>query len=355
MNRFNGLAGLAAVAVSGGAFAQSITPATFAATIDVGEIVTINKTITLPKEGATKVDVFFLIDDTGSMGGIINNAKTGASAIMNALPSTYRFGVASFDGDPIEGVTPANAFNRRTDLTSNKATVQAGLNDIFAGGGGDGPEANLYAMKKAADTSSWDPGSQRLVLTFADNVGHTETTTTAQAAAALKAADAKLLAFNNSSAGSGMDGRYFSEPAGTRQATDIIAVAGGKLVNNFSSLTPAQFITAVTSEITAASSFVDLAFGSTYAGDGLGISFTCTDALGCDDVAGGASRTFSVAIKGLKPGEYKFNVFARGIDAIESDTIKVTGVVPEPETYAMMALGLAMLGMARRRKNASRG
>ena len=190
---------------------------------------------------------------------------------------------------------------------------------------------------------------------FADNVGHTETTTTAQAAAALKNAGAKLLGFNNSSAGNGIDGRYFSEPVGTKQASDIIAVAGGKLINNFSSLTGAAFVSAVTSEITAASSFVDLAFGSTYSGDGLGISFTCTDALGCDDVAGGSSRTFSVAIKGLKPGEYKFNVFARGVDAIESDVIKVTGVVPEPETYAMMALGLAMLGVARRRRNAARG
>ncbi|PSJ18247.1 hypothetical protein C7H79_04075 [Nitrosomonas supralitoralis] len=49
-------------------------------------------------------------------------------------------------------------------------------------------------------------------------------------------------------------------------------------------------------------------------------------------------------------GDYKFDVFARGIDAIESDLIHVTAV-PEPETYAMLLAGLGLIGfIAHRRK-----
>ncbi len=354
MKRITGMVGLAAAAVSGGAMAQSIDPASYAATIGVGETVTINKTITLPAAGATKVDVFFLVDDTGSMGSTIGAAKSGATAVMNALPSSYRFGVAGYDGDPSEGVTAANAFNLHQALTTDKTAVQAGINLLVASGGGDTPEASNYALKQAADTLSWAAASQRIVVWFGDAPGHINTTTTVQAADALVAAGAKVVAFNNTSAGNGIDGRD-TNPAGdvTNQASYIIGRTGGSLTNGFNAST--DFVSAVTSQISAASSSLDLVFGSTYGGDGLGISFTCTDALGCTDVAGGASRTFSLAITGLKPGDYKFDVFARGVDAIESDMIKVTGVVPEPETYALMALGLAMIGVAsRRRRNGTR-
>ncbi|WP_197714592.1 FxDxF family PEP-CTERM protein [Nitrosomonas supralitoralis] len=122
------------------------------------------------------------------------------------------------------------------------------------------------------------------------------------------------------------------------------------MTNNFTSLSSEAFVDAVTAQISLAASVVDLNFGSTFFGDGLSITYTCTDVLGCNDVPGGSSRTFEVSITGMAVGDYKFDVFARGIDAIESDLIHVTAV-PEPETYAMLLAGLGLIGfIAHRRK-----
>ena len=92
---------LGTIALAG--HAQSISPSAVNATINVGESLTIHKTITLGASGATNVDVFFLADNTGSMGSTITKAMTGASAILNALPATYQFGVGRYFGDPAEG------------------------------------------------------------------------------------------------------------------------------------------------------------------------------------------------------------------------------------------------------------
>jgi hypothetical protein len=338
-------------ALAAGSFtaqAQSISPSSVNATIAVGETLTIHKTITLGAAGATTVDVFFLADNTGSMGGTIAKAEAGATAILNALPATYQFGVGKYLGDPSEGISPALAYQQQTALTTDKVAVQTGINAWAAGGGGDTPEGNYFALQQVANNAGWRPEAQRLIVMFGDATSHTETTTKAQAIAALDAANAKLIAFNNTSAGFGIDGRYSAEPVGTRQASDIIAAVGGSLTNSFGSVSDAAFVAAVTSQIEAAASSVDLAFGSTFAGSGLSLAFTCTDALGCDDVAGGQSRTFDLTITGLQPGTYNFNVFAQGIPAFETDTITVA--IPEPSTYALMLAGLVAIGAIARRR-----
>jgi hypothetical protein len=162
-----------------------------------------------------------------------------------------------------------------------------------------------------------------------------------------------VVAFNSGGAGGGIDGAYGTDGS---QASQLVAATGGSLTNNFTSLGGAAFVAAVTDQITAAASTVNLTFGSTLAGSGLTLSFTCTDVLGCTNVAGGATRTFDLSITGVLPGTYAFDVYAQGVDAFEHDVITVssgTTPVPEPETYALAAAGLLVLGALKRQRRAA--
>lgn len=334
------------------AWAQSISPSSYSATINVGQTITIDKTITLAASGATKVDVVFLADNTGSMGGTVSKAQSGATAIMNGLTSgaDYNFGVARYYGDPSEfGETPATAFNYLTPLTSSVPAAQTGINAWEANGGGDYPEANYFALKQTADTSAWRADAQRIVVWFGDAPSHTETTTRADAVNALTAAGAKVVAFNNVGAGSGIDGNYGFD---SNQASSLVGAVGGSLTNNFTSLSSSEFVTKVTEQISAASSSLDLFFSSNLLGSGLTLGFTCTDVLGCTDVKGGESRTFRLSITGNLAGTYAFDVFARGVAATEHDVITVAAV-PEPSAALMVLGGAGVMGlMMRRRKQA---
>jgi len=326
--------------------AQSITPSSFSATMGIGSSVTVHKTITLGPSGANLVDLFFLADNTGSMGGIITNAKNGAAAILGGLPAgiSYNFGVGQYFGDPSEfGETPASAYHTSDPLGPSSAAAQAGINTWIASGGGDTPEANFFALQQVANTTSWRAGSQRLVVWFGDATSHTETTTQAQALAALQAKGVQVLGFNSLGAGGGIDGGG--------QASAITSGTGGSLTNNFSSLTPAQFNAAVNSEISTATSTLDLTFGSTLASSGLSLSFVCTDALGCNHVGGGESRTFDLVITANSAGVYDFSTFANGVAASELDHI-VVSATPEPGTLGLMGTGLmGLVGFVRRKRN----
>ena len=169
----------------------------------------------------------------------------------------------------------------------------------------------------------------------------------AAAIAALNAKGITVLAFNNTSAGNGMDGSYGTD---SNQASTVAAATGGSILNNFLSLTGTDFVDAVNGAISSTTSTLDLVFGTDffdiYAG-GLSFSFACTDAAGCTGVGGGESRTFDVTITALAEGTYDFTIGADGVAAREMDHIVVGGggsVVPEPSTWLMLATGLLGLG-----------
>ena len=322
--------------------AQSIVPGTVTATMTVGQTLVINKTITLGASGANLVDLFFLADNTGSMGGIINNAKAGAGAILGAVPAgaSYNFGVGRYFGDPVEGVPPTTAYQQNTALTSSTAAAQTGINSWIASGGGDLPEANFYALQQVANTAAWRTGSQRLVVWFGDAYSHTATTTQAGAISALQAAGVTVIGFNSGSLGGGIDA--------FGQASAVTSATGGTLTNNFNGLSTAAFVAAVNAQISLATSTLDLVFGSTFVGTGLTLGFTCTDPLGCNNVGANESRNFQLTVTANTVGTYNFDVYADGVSATESDFITVvapsTGVVPEPATVALLATGLLGLG-----------
>ena len=138
----------------------------------------------------------------------------------------------------------------------------------------------------------------------------------------------------------------FAAQAGSISPSSLAAALG---VND--SLTIHKTIT-----VDADPSFIDLVFGSTFTGSGLGLVFTCIDALGCTNVGALESRAFDLTITGVLVGVYDFDVFAVGVNAIERDHVVVAELpgpgngIPEPSTYALMLTSLVVLGALSRRR-----
>jgi hypothetical protein len=355
------LAGAAALALPGLALAGSISPATYTDTIDVGETISVDKTVTTDVGGASKVDVFFLADNTGSMGGTISAVATNAAAILNASVFTgldIGWGVGRYFGDPSEGVGGGGAYDVLQTITTNHTDVQTAINAWIASGGGDTPEANLYALQQAAtegaataggvssgEATGWRTGTQRIVAWFGDATGHTETLGLDETIAALTGAGVTVVGFNSSAiSGFGIDGTYGADAR--NQASTIVAGTGGSLVNNFLSLSSSELVDAIVGAISTAAANLDLHFGTSGDTSGLNIAFICTDALGCDGVPGGESRTFRMDVTGVTAGTYDFSVFAAGVDAVERDHITVGGgSIGVPEPPVLLLFGLGLLGL----------
>jgi hypothetical protein len=375
MKRIIGLVVIAAFALPLGAQAASITPESFSATIGVGESVSVNKTITLDAEGpaANKVDVFFLADNTGSMGGIINAVKSGASTILSAIAGgdpdfagiDVNFGVGRYFGDPREGVAPTTAYQLQSAITNSAAATQTAINGWIASGGGDTPEANFFALHQVAtqggstdgvgstdpgiatgQVTGWRAGAARVIVWFGDAVSHTTTVDQAEAIAALTGNDVIVAAINTQSAGFGID------QGG--QASAVASATGGSLTNGVTGSNLAATIDAILDAVSGAIGTIDLTFQAVGDTSGLTVAYTCTDALGCDDVAPGESRTFRMDVTGVSPGVFNYDTIAVGIaGAVEKDSITVRGdgvSVPEPATLLLFGVGLLGLGVARRRR-----
>ncbi|PPK66410.1 vWA domain-containing protein [Actinokineospora auranticolor] len=92
------------------------------------------------------LDVTFVIDDTGSMGGAIANIKAGINTIIGDVSTLsggdFKLGLVTFKDD-------VKVLN---DLAAgNQAAVTAGVNGLVAGGGGGGPEASDEALNTAVN------------------------------------------------------------------------------------------------------------------------------------------------------------------------------------------------------------
>ena len=365
----------------GVANAASITPETFTATIDVGETITVDKTVSISEgDVAEKVDFYFLADNTGSMGSVINNVRSVATSLMTSLSAAYSdaaFGVGRYFGDPGEiGESVTSAYDVLTTSTTNTATAQAGINSWIASGGGDGPEANFFALHQAAtdggatdgigatdtgvgggESVGWRGATQKVVLWFGDIASHPffdteDTVDQAEVIAALNAGGVTVIGLNSRGAGSGIDGGG--------QATAVTDATGGELVNSFSSVPVGDIVDTILDAVDVALGTVDISlFSDPGSVPGLSISYACTDALGCSDVAGGESRELEMTITGLAEGDYSYDTVLSGFPGVrEADRIIVgegggdddVPSVPEPSVLLLMSIGLLGLGWTKRRR-----
>lgn len=99
-----------------------------------------------------RADVFFLVDTTGSMGLAIANVRSSLSTtIVPGLADAIAdltMGVGNFRDFPTSpyGDTGDWSFRLAQSMTSDVSAVQTALGTLFAGGGGDEPEASTEAL-----------------------------------------------------------------------------------------------------------------------------------------------------------------------------------------------------------------
>ncbi len=120
-----------------------------------------------------RVEAVFVLDTTGSMGGLIQAAKEKIWSIASTLASAQpapevRLGLVAYRDRGDRYVT------RVVDLSADLDQVYATLMDFQADGGGDGPESVNQALHDAVHRISWsqDPGTFKTLFLVGDAPPH---------------------------------------------------------------------------------------------------------------------------------------------------------------------------------------
>jgi Mg-chelatase subunit ChlD len=189
----------------------------------------------LPPVAAKRIEVVFVLDTTGSMGGLIHAAKEKIWSIASTLAQAQQspeisMGLVAYRDRGDAYVT------RVIDLDQDLDSMYAKLMDFSADGGGDGPEAVNEALEAAIDDISWsqDQGAYKVVFLVGDAPPHMDYQDDVKYPRIVAAAAAKGIVVNTIQCGGAAEtvaawqhiaalgsGRYFA----VEQAGSAVAIA----------------------------------------------------------------------------------------------------------------------------------
>jgi Mg-chelatase subunit ChlD len=154
----------------------------------------------------SRIDVVFVLDTTGSMGGLIQAAREKIWSIATTLASAQsapeiRMGLVAYRDRGDAYVT------RVMDLSSDLDSMYATLMDFQANGGGDGPESVNQALHDAVHKMSWSQqdGTYKVVFLVGDAPPHMDYPNDVKYPVTLRAAKEKGIVVNAIQSGQSSD------------------------------------------------------------------------------------------------------------------------------------------------------
>ena len=287
--------------------------------------------------GAKKVEVVFVLDTTGSMGGLIHAAKEKIWSIASTLAQAQQapeisMGLVAYRDRGDAYVTQVVDLNRDLDSMYTK------LMDFAADGGGDGPEAVNEALEAAVSRMSWsqDQGTYKVVFLVGDAPPHMDYQDDTKYPQIVAAAAAKGIIVNTIQCGGLSDtvapwqhiaslghGRYFTvEQAGSAVAVETpfdsrIATLAAELDSTRLYYGSAEERAAMQSKVEATARLNEEASVTARARRG---AFNVTSAAGMDNFLGNRELVDDVAsgrvdVAAVPPAQLPASVAALPVDA----------------------------------------
>jgi Mg-chelatase subunit ChlD len=152
---------------------------------------------TLSQSDKPKIEVVFVLDTTGSMGGLIQSAKEKIWSIASTMASAQsapeiKMGLVAYRDRGDAYVTKV------VDLSSDLDSMYATLMDFKANGGGDGPESVNQALYDAVHRINWskDQNTYKVVFMVGDAPPHTDYQNDVQFPVTAKIAQGKGILIN---------------------------------------------------------------------------------------------------------------------------------------------------------------
>jgi hypothetical protein len=119
-----------------------------------------------------KLDLLFIVDITGSMGGFISDAQARMKTMLSKLAESHdldlKVGLSLYRDHASQG----DHFVTITFDLMDDDKIQDTINRIEVGGGGDYPEAVLDGIINGMEDMSWREGSRRIAFLIGDAPAH---------------------------------------------------------------------------------------------------------------------------------------------------------------------------------------